>query len=177
MMSSMKARWAVVAMLAVTMALTFSPTAGSASKNDADDLRASVLTAVWWQWLYSVPLAENPSFDATGQFAFRNQPFDRLIFLAGTSTSFVVNGNVFGTAERSITVPRGTAFFFPLINTEIDNVMFDTPTPGTASVVNTGPNSLTIPQMQALAASFVSGDTGLFLHSDAVRRQHRQRAL
>jgi hypothetical protein len=30
--------------------------------------------------------------------------------------------NVSGTAERSITVPAGTAFFFPVLNVETDNV-------------------------------------------------------
>ena len=119
---------------------------------------AGGLTATWWQWLYTVPLPENPGFDTTGEYAFENQPFDDLIFLAGTFSQQTVENDVYGEATRSITVERGTAFFFPLINTEWDNVMFNTPTPGTASVVNNPEDGgLTIKELYANAASSVDG--------------------
>jgi len=166
MISSTKARWGIVATVAVALVLGLSPIAGSArsaSSNDPNQLELSVLSAVWWQWIYSVPLDENPGFDATGEFAFENQPFDDLIFLCGTFSPINVGVNIEGNATRSITVERGTAFFFPLINTEFDNVMFNTPTPGVASVVNNpAKGGLTIPQLRAGAANFAGSAYDLF---------------
>jgi len=162
MKSLLKAKWGIVATVALALVLGLSPTAGSArtaSNNDPNNLELSVLTAVWWQWLYSVPLDESPVVDATGANAFENQPFDDLIFLCGTYTATNVGNDVHGTATRSITVERGTAFFFPLINVEWDNVIFDDPTPGVASVVN---SQYTIAQLRALAAEGAVGAFDLF---------------
>ena len=120
------------------------------------------MTAIWWQWLYSVPLPENPSFDANGKFASKNQPFDDLIFLCGTATELDVGYNVLGTATRSITVEAGTAFFFPLINSECDNVIFNGAGQGKAAVENSGPNSSTIPQLRAACADYAGSAYDLF---------------
>ena len=75
--------------------------------------------AMWWQWALSIPVSENPLFDETGEFAGVGQS-GPVFFLAGVF-------NVSGTAERTITVPRGKALFFPLLNTAADNVGVEPP--------------------------------------------------
>ena len=151
-----------VAVLASTLALAVLLIASTPRKARAtNDNAAGVLSAVWWIWFYSIPVVDNPAFDATGANAFSNQPFNDLMFLAGTASSFVVNDNVFGTAERTINVSRGTAFFFPLITSEWDNVVFDAGGPGIAKVVK-GKNALTVPQLRANAAAQMDAAIGLF---------------
>ncbi|MCC6488482.1 MAG: hypothetical protein IT364_13375 [Candidatus Hydrogenedentes bacterium] len=62
--------------------------------------------AEWWTWAVSIPAAENPILDETGQFAAVGQS-GPVWFLAGT----------FGeSASRVVTVPRGKALFFPIFN-------------------------------------------------------------
>jgi hypothetical protein len=61
----------------------------------------------WWQWAVSIPAAENPLLDATGANAGVGQS-GPVWFLAGTARG--------GVAERSVTVPPGTALFFPIYN-------------------------------------------------------------
>lgn len=62
--------------------------------------------AEWWTWAVSIPAAENPILDETGEFAGIGQD-GPVWFLAGT----------FGTAaEREVTIPRGKAVFFPIFN-------------------------------------------------------------
>lgn len=79
----------------------------------------------WWQWAYSIPASVNPLFDETGANASQNQS-GPVWFLAGVF-------NVSGSAERTITVPRGKALFFPILNAEWDNlcpVLDPQPAPG-----------------------------------------------
>src|SRR6059058_3845619 len=69
---------------------------------------ASHLATRWWQWALGTPASENPLTDTTGQFAAVNQsPSGRIWFLAG---------NFGGTTVRTITVPKGAALFFPIVN-------------------------------------------------------------
>src|SRR5258706_8430346 len=63
----------------------------------------------WWQWAYSLPVSQNPLFDETGAFAANGQPYKQVFFLAGVYNST-------GQAERTITVPAGTALFLPVVN-------------------------------------------------------------
>jgi hypothetical protein len=65
------------------------------------------LSAEWWQWAFSIPNSVNPQVDATGENAGVGQR-GPIWFLAG-----VFGG---GTANRSCSVPQGTAFFFPVIS-------------------------------------------------------------
>ena len=53
--------------------------------------------AAWWQWALSIPEAQNPVADATGEFAGLGQS-GPVWFLAGTF------GN---SAERTVTIPAG----------------------------------------------------------------------
>jgi hypothetical protein len=57
--------------------------------------------------------------DTTGAAAHNGQPHGDIFFLAGL-ISF--NAAVHGQVERTITVPHGTRFFFPLQNFEQDDV-------------------------------------------------------
>jgi len=67
----------------------------------------------WWRWAFSIPASTNPLFDETGEFASQGQS-GQVWYLAGVF-------NVSGSAERSITVPKGKALFFPILNAEWDN--------------------------------------------------------
>ncbi len=68
----------------------------------------------WWQWAYSIPADVNPLFDETGVNAAQGQS-GPVWFLCGVL-------NVSGSAERSITVPKGKALLFPILNAEWDNL-------------------------------------------------------
>lgn len=66
--------------------------------------------AKWWQWAFSLPLDHHPLFDVTGADAAVGQS-GNVWFLGGV---FVQSGQ----ATRSITIPSGTALFFPVLNVE-----------------------------------------------------------
>jgi hypothetical protein len=65
--------------------------------------------AKWWQWVFSLPAANNPIIP--GGDVLQGQS-DHVWFLAG----------VFGIEVRSITIPAGTALFLPIVNTECSTV-------------------------------------------------------
>ncbi len=82
-----------------------------------------VWSAKFWQWLYSVPLDDNPAFDPTGADAANGQPPGNVFFLCGTfTTTESSSGVLLGQADRTITVPYGKTFVFPLVNAEFDNL-------------------------------------------------------
>jgi hypothetical protein len=62
--------------------------------------------ARWWQWDLSIPEDVNPCTDETGEDALRGQS-GHVWFLCGISGAE-------GTATRTVTVPAGTALFFPI---------------------------------------------------------------
>ena len=62
--------------------------------------------AMWWQWDLSIPADGNPGRDETGENAARGQS-GHVWFLAGISGAE-------GTVTRNVTVPTGTALFFPI---------------------------------------------------------------
>ncbi len=64
--------------------------------------------AAWWQWAVSIPAANNPLSDTTGQFAAVGQEGPAW-FLAGV-------WGAQGPVERTCTVPAGKMFFFPIVN-------------------------------------------------------------
>jgi len=64
------------------------------------------LSAEWLEWTVAVPASTNPILDADGTFAAAGQS-GNVWFLTGT---------LGGAATRSITVPAGTALFFPIVN-------------------------------------------------------------
>lgn len=70
-------------------------------------------SAVWWQWVLSIPSAFNPLYDETGERVEIGQSGD-VWFLVG-----VINES--GTATRTATIPEGKALYFPILN----NILFD----------------------------------------------------
>ena len=50
------------------------------------NLIPSKLTAVWWQWVLSIPVSDSPLVDETGAHAYSGQPYADLLFLCGTFT-------------------------------------------------------------------------------------------
>lgn len=64
------------------------------------------LAADWLEWVLAIPAPINPIFDPDGTDAAVGQS-GKLWFLAGTTG---------GPATRSVTVPTGTALFFPIVN-------------------------------------------------------------
>lgn len=118
----------VVIVVAIALALvwTFSPTLKTRAQSTHtpwQNLTQSQLTAVWWQWAYSIPVSSSPLFDDAGINAYSNQPYSNLLFLCGTSTiQEQQNGDLVAEVTRSISVEQGTALFFPLINGQTDNI-------------------------------------------------------
>lgn len=100
----------------------------------------------WWQWAYGLPADNHPLFDETGANAGVGQS-GPVWFLGGVF-------NASGTAHRSITVPKGTALFFPIINVEWDN--------------QCPPGSLTIEELRALATFIADLATDLACEVDGV---------
>lgn len=64
--------------------------------------------ALWWQWILQTPAANNPALDPTGANCGVNQPVPGVFLLAGSLDGSTVN--------RTCTVPVGTAFVMPLLN-------------------------------------------------------------
>jgi hypothetical protein len=60
----------------------------------------------WWQWALSIPEAQNPLADTTGEFGGVGQS-GPVWFLAGTF------GN---SAERTVSIPQGKSIFMPVHN-------------------------------------------------------------
>jgi hypothetical protein len=160
-------RLATLKGLAVALLWAFTPLAEEAhAQMPWQNLTPSKMTAVWWQWAYSTPVTGSPLFDNSGANFAANQPYftapggnGQLLFLGGTFTSSTVNGNVIGTATRSITIKQGTAIFFPVINSEWDNSLATPHLGGTPPVAG---KNLGVPQLQALAASQMNTATGLY---------------
>jgi hypothetical protein len=108
--------------LMVSLATATSSPAAGKGKANAYQHRFSDLTAEWWQWVNAIPVSESPLFDTTGENADVDQQ-KHLFFLAGAIT-FTLDGfpdlNV--SVDRTITIPKGTALFFPILNSAYDNI-------------------------------------------------------
>src|SRR5262245_41956516 len=69
-----------------------------------------------WQWLFSLPVDAHPLFDTADCSAGQS---GHVWFLGGTFASIEVGpGVILGEADRTCTIPSGTALFFPLIDVE-----------------------------------------------------------
>jgi len=86
-------------------------------------------TALWWEWVLSIPRPVNPTLDTTGADCMVGQR-DFVWFLAG------VNGG--GSATLACSVPADKTLFFPVIN----SFFFNTPNCGQ------GPENLTVKFMR-----------------------------
>lgn len=83
-------------------------------------------SAKWWQWAYSIPLSENPLVDETGANAANGQS-GPVWFLAGKFCITPCGSPEVATANRVVNVPAGKALFFPILNTEWDNLGVEPP--------------------------------------------------
>lgn len=73
-----------------------------------------------WQWLYSLPVDAHPLFDTADASAGQS---GHVWFLGGTYAASETLPNVFvGLEDRSITIPSGTALFFPLSDVEVSTL-------------------------------------------------------
>ena len=72
-------------------------------------------TARWWKWCYSLPRDHHPLFDTADVSAGQS---GHVWFLGGTFATVEEGGIVVGKANRTCTVPVGTALFFPIVNVE-----------------------------------------------------------
>jgi hypothetical protein len=159
-------RWAVVAAWAVTLVWAFAPPAQKANAQTTltpwQHLTLSQLTAVWWQWVLSIPEPTSPLVDETGANAYSGQPYADLLFLCGTFTiQELQNGDLLGEVTRSISVKQGTALFFPLLNTQGDNVCYAPHLGGNCFTLDPFPQVRNVPELQALAAEQMDPATGL----------------
>jgi hypothetical protein len=93
-------------------------------------------TALWWEWVFSIPAPVNPTLDTTGANCMVGQR-DFVWFLAG------VNGG--GSATRTCSVPADKTLFFPVINSSFIN------TPNCFQ----GPENLTVKFMRTQVKPFI----------------------
>jgi hypothetical protein len=79
-------------------------------------------SAAWWQWSFSIPAPMNPLLDDTGANCGQGQS-GPVWFLAG-KLCVTPNCTVL-SATRRCDVPAGKALFFPIANSEADNLGVD----------------------------------------------------
>jgi hypothetical protein len=77
--------------------------------------------AMWWQYVFSIPVPTNPLLDETGANCGVGQS-GHVFFLVGVFSAS-------GSATRSCTVPSGSMIFFPILNVECDNFLVPPGTP------------------------------------------------
>jgi len=108
-------KWAIVASLVAVVVLSAPPVVNGGNPNPGvapvksrpNGKSYGEWAQAWWTWASSIPADQNPVLDTTGQFAGVGQS-GHVWFLAGTIFG--------GTFERTVTVPTGTALFFPALN-------------------------------------------------------------
>ncbi len=121
--------WTIVCLAALLTVMVAAPVAADDNgKRAGGEGKYAQWTAEWWQWLFSLPVGENPAFDETGAKAGNAQPNPKAFYLVGVF-------NESNTASRKITIPQNTPLFGPVINFQNDNVYNAEP--------------LTVPQLRA----------------------------
>jgi hypothetical protein len=98
---------ALAVLLAVTTSVAQAAKGPLPSNSNAFGKGYAALTTNWVEWMIAIPTPSNPLLDPNGAFAAVGQS-GKVWFLAGTFDTAPVT--------RSITVPAGTALFFPVIN-------------------------------------------------------------
>jgi hypothetical protein len=142
-------RWVALAFLGVALPLGLLGPPELANRSHAANPTSSQgeITGQWWQWVLGIPTSQNPLLDTTGQLAGTDQPYkgNKVFFLVGTAGG--------GSAERTITVPRGTSFFFPVVN------VFFVDSIGRGKDKADNP---TVPQMYAILAGEIASVSNLY---------------
>jgi hypothetical protein len=86
--------------------------------------------ARWWKWFYQTPVSTNPEFFPPGTPTAPEQvdcsagQSGRVWFIGGTfaPTSSTPQGTVRSDVYRTCSIPTGIFLFFPVLNTEFDNL-------------------------------------------------------
>jgi hypothetical protein len=123
--ASMKHRRNLVTVIAIVFALLAHPTIALAENDLGDfliippDAKYRGLTypewqARWWQWAFSVPVVNGDHPIFPGGNVLRGQS-GRVWFLSAPPVTD-------GVEVRRITIPAGTALFFPILNAECSTV-------------------------------------------------------
>jgi hypothetical protein len=114
------------------------------------------LSAEWWQWVSSIPVAENPALDPTGAKCAVGQRGSTW-FLAGTFG---------GTVTRTCSVPTGKEIFFPVANISF----FDSP-----NQCGQGPDHFSVAEMRSALAGAIAGLSDLSAEIDGKPVKNLQR--
>jgi hypothetical protein len=102
-----------------------------------------------WQWLFSMPGDAHPLFDTAPP---NTNQVGKVWFLGGSFSSTEIDGDYVARVTRDVTVPAGTALFFPVLNAEQSNFEL--------------PGGLTDPQLQDAATSLMESVVSLFATVD-----------
>ena len=144
-----KSLWTMLVMLSA-----FTLHSGSA-RADSDSHKR--LSAEWWQWALSIPVADNPLLDTNGDKCMVGQRGEHW-FLAGS-----FNG---GAVARTCSVPEGAKVFFPVIN----SINLDVP-----NVCGQGPERIPVADLRAASAAFIAGASNVAAELDGVPVEHIRR--
>lgn len=137
----------IITAIFLTGVLVISPLLNpvQAKKTDSRLFPSSVnkaLSVKWWTWIFSIPADSNPLFDKNPCNVKQKGSF---FYLAGTTG---------GSEERSCTVPKNKAIFFPIVNV-------------IATLDNTSDFN-TIAKLKKQAALYIDGATDLQASVDGV---------
>ncbi len=138
---------ALVVTFGLMSSATMSPAQASCPQVLPNGKTYEMLAADWWKWAFSFPVGINPLFDETGAQAYLGNQ-GNVFFLAGVF-------NVTGTATRTVTIPAGKPIFFPVLNSEYDNVLFRPPYLGGPFTPPPQFNPLSVPELYAASAEVV----------------------
>jgi hypothetical protein len=141
--STMKHRFMFVREVATLMAGCF-VLAGSAG---AQSRSPEKLSAMWWEWGFSIPAAQNPQIDSTGANCMVGQR-GPIWFLAGVWTG--------GAATRNCSIPEDKYLFLPVAN----SVQINAP-----NVCGDPPGDMTVAQLRHAAAAGLN-ETNLSVQLD-----------
>lgn len=129
---------------------------------DGDSFRR--LSAQWWQWVHSIPPAQNPLLENSTDPVL--SPSRCMVGQRGSV--WFLAGNFGGTSNRVCTVPENVELFFPVINSNYFN------SPG---VCGDPATPLSVPELRDAIAPFINAATvvqatldGWPLHRHAIRR-------
>ena len=77
-------------------------------------------SARFWQWAYSMPIDQHPLFDTAG---CDEQQSGKVWFLGSSFAPTVTDGGqVVAIADRTCSIPSGTALFIPIVNSEASTI-------------------------------------------------------
>ena len=143
----------IAAILAILSVFTLQ---SGTAQADSDSLKH--LSAEWWQWALSIPVAANPLLDTSGDKCMVGQHGENW-FLAGFFNSS-------GAFARTCSVPEGAKLFFPVVN----SINLDTP-----NVCGQGPERIPVKDLRAVAATFINGVSVATAELDGVPIKHIRR--